>query len=79
CPEKKFSARVIELCAEGRSVERVTAELTKNYGVYSYGGDLLNYLDGAARALEAVELIAGVFGKEDVREAAKELRKRMEG
>ncbi|MCK4796403.1 MAG: helicase, partial [Spirochaetes bacterium] len=72
-------ARVIELCAEGRSVESVTAELTKSYGVYSYGGDLLNYLDGGVRALEAVELIAGVFGKADVRDRAKELRKRMEG
>ena len=79
CPEKKFSARVIELCAEGRSVESVTGELTKSYGVYSYGGDLLNYLDGAVRALEAVELIAGVFGKADVRDKARELRGKMEG
>lgn len=79
CPERKFSERVVGMCAEGLSVEGIAGELTKSYGVYAYGGDLLNYLDGAARALEAVELIAGVFGKEELRERAQELRRRMEG
>ncbi|MCX9013677.1 MAG: DUF5814 domain-containing protein [Candidatus Methanoperedens sp.] len=79
CPERKFSARVVEMCADGLSPEGIVGELTKQYGVFAYGGDLLNYLDGAARALEAVELIAGSLGKEDVRDRALGLRKRMEG
>jgi helicase len=67
------------MCADGLSPEGIVGELTKQYGVFAYGGDLLNYLDGAARALEAVELIAGSLGKEDVRDRALGLRKRMEG
>lgn len=79
CAEKKFSARVIELCAEGLSPDQIIAELTRQYGVYAYGGDVLNYLDQVARALEAVELIAGIFGKKEISGKARELRERMEG
>ncbi|MDD5473335.1 MAG: DUF5814 domain-containing protein [Candidatus Methanoperedens sp.] len=79
CAEKKFSARVIELCAEGLSPEGIIAELTKQYGIYAYAGDVLGYLDGAARALEAVELIAGSYGKKELGEKARGLRERMEG
>ncbi len=79
CAERKFSARVIELCAEGLSIDGIIEELTKKYGMYAYSGDVLGYLDGAARALEAVELIAGSYGKEEVKEKARGLRERMEG
>ncbi|MCG2734992.1 MAG: DUF5814 domain-containing protein, partial [Candidatus Methanoperedenaceae archaeon] len=79
CAEKKFSARVIELCAEGLSPDQIISELTSQYGVYAYGGDVLNYLDQVARALEAVELIAGIFGKKEISGKARELRERMEG
>jgi helicase len=79
CAERKFSGRVIELCAEGKSPDGVISELEKQYGVYAYAGDVLNYLDQAARNLEAVELIAGIFGKKDIGEKARELRERMEG
>lgn len=78
CAEKKFSARVIELCAEGLSPDQIISELTSQYGVYAYGGDLLNYLDQAARALEAVELIAGIFGKKEISGTARGLREKME-
>ncbi|MBU4491525.1 MAG: DEAD/DEAH box helicase, partial [Euryarchaeota archaeon] len=79
CAEKKFSARVIELCAEGLSPDGIIAELEKQYGVYAYAGDVLGYLDQAARALEAVELIAGIYGKKELSEKARGLRERMEG
>ena len=79
CPERKFSRRVIELCAEGKSPDGVISELEKQYGVYAYAGDVLNYLDQAARNLEAVELIAGIYGKKDIAEKARNLRERMEG
>ncbi|MCZ7395115.1 MAG: DUF5814 domain-containing protein [Candidatus Methanoperedens sp.] len=79
CAERKFSARVIELCAEGLSPDGIIAELEKQYGVYAYAGDVLGYLDGAARTLEAVELIAGIYGKKELGEKARGLRERMEG
>ncbi len=78
CAERRFSARVIELCAGGLSPDGIIAELEKQYGVYAYAGDVLGYLDGAARALEAVELIAGIYGKKELREKARGLRERME-
>ncbi len=79
CAEKKFSGKIIELCAEGRSPDRIIEEISKQYGVYAYAGDVLNYLDGAARALEAVELIALVYNKKKLSIKARELRERMEG
>lgn len=79
CAERKFSARVIELCAEGHAPDGVIKELEKQYGVYAYTGDVLNYLDQAARNLEAVELIAGIFSKKEISDRARELRERMEG
>lgn len=78
CAERKFSARVVELCAKGLSPEGIIAELTKQYGVYAYAGDVLNYLDQAARDLEAVELIAGLYGKKELSRKSRELRERME-
>ncbi len=79
CAQRKFSARVIELCAEGLSPDGIIAELTKQYGIYAYAGDVLGYLDGAARALEAVEMIAESYGKKELMEKARGLRERMEG
>jgi len=79
CAERKFSARAIELCAEGLSIDGIIEELSKKYGVYAYAGDVLGYLDGAARALEAVELIAGIYGKKELGGEARKLRERMEG
>jgi helicase len=79
CAQKKFSSRVIELCAEGLSPEKIIAELTNKYGVYAYSGDVLNYLDQAARDLEAVEMIAGIYGKKGLSGKARLLREKMEG
>ncbi len=79
CPERKFSGRIIELCAQGLSPDEIISELTKQYGIYAYTGDVLNYLDQAARNLEAVELIAAIYDKKDLCIRARELRERMEG
>lgn len=78
CAERIFSSRVIEMCAEGQNPDGIIAGLVKQYGVYAYTGDVLNYLDGAARALEAVELIAGIYGRHELSGKARELRERME-
>jgi helicase len=79
CAERKFSGRIVELCAKGHSPDGVIHELEKQYGVYAYTGDVLNYLDQAARNLEAVELIAGIFGKKEISDKARDLREKMEG
>ncbi|MCG2727912.1 MAG: DUF5814 domain-containing protein [Candidatus Methanoperedenaceae archaeon] len=63
----------------GLSPDGIIGEQTSQYGVYAYAGDVLGYLDGAARALEAVELIAESYGKKELGEKARALRERMEG
>ncbi len=78
CVEKKLSRRIIELCVRHHSPEEIIHELEKQYGVFAYTGDLLNYLDQAARNLEAVELIAGIYGKRELSAAARKLREKME-
>ncbi|MEA1943876.1 MAG: DUF5814 domain-containing protein, partial [Euryarchaeota archaeon] len=50
-----------------------------DYGVYAYGGDVLEYLDHVARNLEAIEMIAKVFGNVVIERDARELRGRVEG
>ncbi|HEY9245952.1 MAG TPA: DUF5814 domain-containing protein, partial [Candidatus Methanoperedens sp.] len=69
---------ILELCAEGLSPEGIISEISKQYGIYTYAGDMLNYLDQAARALEAVELIAAIYGKKDLSIKARILREKME-
>lgn len=77
CAEKRFSAKVIELCADGLSPHEIIEYLAKQYGVYAYEGDVLNYLDNAARNLEAIELIAGIYGREELMNKARKLREGM--
>jgi helicase len=50
-----------------------------DYGIYAYAGDVLEYLDHVARNLEAIEMIARVFGNEAVGQDAKKVRKAVEG
>ncbi|MCE8422625.1 MAG: DEAD/DEAH box helicase [Candidatus Methanoperedens sp.] len=78
CAQKKFSKGVIELCAQGLMPDGIISQITKQYGVYAYAGDVLNYLDRTARTLEAVELISRICGKNDASIKARELREKME-
>ncbi len=77
CAERAFSAKVIDLFAGGLSPSEIT-EYLKQYAIHVYEGDVFNYLDNAARNLEAIELIAGIYGRKELMEKARELRKRME-
>lgn len=79
CAERKFSKNVIELCAGRQTPDGIIAELTKLYGVYVYAGDMLTYLDQAARNIESIELIAAIYNKKELSTEARELREKMEG
>jgi len=79
CPEKKFTEKIIELRASGLDIEDIIREITRNYDIYAYPGDLLEYLDQTARNLEAVEEIAEIYGKKDLAEKAIILREKIEG
>ncbi|MEA1870505.1 MAG: DUF5814 domain-containing protein [Euryarchaeota archaeon] len=78
CAELAFSKRLVEMRCEGRDPGGIVREIG-DYGIYAYAGDVLEYLDHVARNLEAIEMIARVFGNEDVGEGAKKVRKAVEG
>ena len=78
CAELAFSKRLVEMRCEGMDPGGIVREIG-DYGIYAYGGDVLEYLDHVARNLEAIEMIARVFGNEAVGQDAKRVRKAVEG
>jgi helicase len=79
CAERKFSKRLIELRCEGISPNNIVQEISDDYGVYAYPADILEYLDQVVRNLEAIEMVAAVFGNDAVKRDAMRLRKGVEG
>ncbi len=66
CPERKFSRKLMEMRCEGLSAGRIIDVLTARYGVFAYTGDVMEYLEFAARNLEAVGEVAKVLGDEEM-------------
>ncbi|MCK4938499.1 MAG: DEAD/DEAH box helicase [Methanosarcinales archaeon] len=66
CPERKFSRKLMEMRGEGLSASGIIDALTARYGVFAYGGDVMEYLEFAARNLEAVGEVAVVLGDKDM-------------
>lgn len=79
CPERKFSAKVIKLRADGYDPVGVVRKLEDLYGITAYGGDVLGYLDGVIRNLDAVEMIAKAYSKKDIAKGAHRLKRAVEG
>jgi len=45
--------------------------------LYAYPGDVLSFLDGAVRTLEAVETLADVDGRDDAASEARQKREQL--
>jgi superfamily II helicase len=78
-PERKFMRYVLELREQGLGPEAIVDVMTDDYMVYAYSGDVLSFLDDGVRTLEAVEELARVDGRDDVRGRARELKRALEG
>ncbi|KAF5416602.1 MAG: ATP-dependent DNA helicase Hel308 [Candidatus Methanogaster sp.] len=78
CAELAFSKRLVEMRCEGMDPGGIVRGIG-DYGIYAYAGDVLEYLDHVARNLEAIEMIARVFGNEAVGQDARRVRKAVEG
>ncbi|MFB6111530.1 MAG: DUF5814 domain-containing protein [Halobacteriaceae archaeon] len=59
-PERKFLRYVLECRAEGLGPEAIVDRMTAEYMVYAYPGDILSFLDDAARTLDAIEALGEV-------------------
>ncbi|HWR25131.1 MAG TPA: DUF5814 domain-containing protein [Methanosarcina sp.] len=79
CAEQKFSEKIIKLRTENLEPVEIVKNLEDRYGISAYQGDVFGYLDNAVRNLDAVELIAKVHSKKGVAEAAKKLKKKVQG
>jgi superfamily II helicase len=76
-PERKFIRYLLELRAEGFGPDAIVDVMGEDYGLYAYSGDVLSFLDGAVRTLEAAESLADVEGHveehREIREARESL------
>ena len=74
CPEPKFIRYVIDLRREGRSPKGVVEAMEREYGLYTYKGDVLDFLDSTARNLDAIEGVADTLAEYEVRDEAAAIR-----
>lgn len=77
CPERKFIRYVIDLRREGRSPKGIVEAMEREYGLYAYKGDVLDFLDSAARNLDAIEGIADTLAEYEIRDDAAAIRNDM--
>lgn len=64
-PEEKFIRYLLALRAAGMEPEEIVAVMRDEYRLTAYPGDVLSFLDGAVRTLEAAEALAGVLGEHE--------------
>lgn len=78
CPEKKFSSHLIELRTRGLDPRGIVGDISEQYSVYAYSGDVYAYLDQTARRLEAIEALAQLMGNSEIAADARALRNGIE-
>ena len=74
-PEQKFVAYLLELREDGLGPEAIVDVMGDEYLLYAYPGDVLSFLDGAVRTLEAAETLADVDGEPAAADRAERLRR----
>jgi superfamily II helicase len=77
CPERKFVRYLLELREEGLGPDAIVDVMGDDYMLYAYPGDVLSFLDGSVRTLEAVETLAEVENHERAGERAREVRENL--
>ena len=78
-PERKFVKYLLELRAQGLGPDAIVDVMGDDYMLYAYPGDVLSFLDGAVRTLEAVESLADVEEDAEVAEKARQARRALAG
>ena len=73
-PEEKFVRYLLELRAEGFGPDAIVDVMGDDYGLYAYSGDVLSFLDGAVRTLEAAESLADVEGHTETHREIRQAR-----
>jgi len=74
-PQQKFVAYLLELREDGLGPDAIVDVMGDEYMLYAYPGDVLSFLDGAVRTLEAAEALADVDGEPAAADRARRLRR----
>ena len=74
-PQQKFVAYLLELREDGLGPDAIVDVMGDEYMLYAYPGDMLSFLDGAVRTLEAAETLADVDGEPAAADRAGRLRR----
>jgi superfamily II helicase len=77
CPEREFVRYLLALRRQGLGPDAIVDVMGDDYMLYAYPGDVLSFLDGAVRTLEAAETLADVDGNDDGRAEVGEARREL--
>ncbi len=77
CPEQKFVRYLLELREQGLGPDAIVDVMGDDYMLYAYPGDVLSFLDGSVRTLEAAESLAEVDGRPEAERLARQLRENL--
>jgi len=78
-PERKFIAYLLELRAQGLGPDGIVDVMGDDYMLYAYPGDVLSFLDGGVRTLEAAQRLATVDGREEMEDEIRRKRRELSG
>jgi helicase len=78
CPEKSFSRWLIERRMDGLEPREIVEKMSA-FGVHTYSGDMLGYLDQVVRIVESIEAISKIFNKKALTLEASKIRSQIEG
>ncbi|MHA1655389.1 MAG: DUF5814 domain-containing protein [Candidatus Heimdallarchaeota archaeon] len=61
CGEKELSRKIVELRLQNKNLRKIATELSTNYNLYAYPGDIYRWFDTLIHHLRAVAKLALVF------------------
>ncbi|PSQ44761.1 helicase [Halobacteriales archaeon SW_7_68_16] len=76
-PEEKFVRYLLDLRAQGLGPDAIVDAMTDDYMLYAYPGDVLSFLDGSVRTLEAAADLARAEGHPETATRIDEDRERL--
>ena len=78
CGEINFSKMIFELRRKGFSPTRIASEMRKENNIQLYAGDVYSWLDSLVHHLQAIQRLANVLKRDDIKKHAQQYVKLIE-
>ncbi|MBY9001014.1 MAG: DEAD/DEAH box helicase [Candidatus Heimdallarchaeota archaeon] len=78
CGEINFSKMIFELRQQGYSPSRIAEEMRKENNIQLYPGDVYSWLDSLVHHLQAIQRLADVMDKDELKQFAQKFAKQIE-